>query len=69
LGEELAFRVEQVLINQDGADILASRVHWLDETIERNADTCLPRSPRDKIRRSARPKILLCDFWLAAEDA
>lgn len=41
LGHGLAFRVEQTLINQDGADMLASRVNWFDATIERNANTVL----------------------------
>jgi putative DNA primase/helicase len=41
LGNGLAFRVEQLVIEQDGAAIIASHVRWLDETIERDANAVL----------------------------
>ena len=47
LGNGLAFRVEQSLIDADGTDILASRIHWLDETIERNANAVLAALAED----------------------
>jgi AAA domain/Bifunctional DNA primase/polymerase, N-terminal len=41
LGHGLAFRVEQTLIDQDGTNMPASHIRWLDETIERNANAIL----------------------------
>jgi hypothetical protein len=41
LGHGLAFIVEQALIDADGTSVLASRIHWLNETIERNANAVL----------------------------
>jgi putative DNA primase/helicase len=41
LGNGLAFRVEQVMIEQDGATVVASHIRWLDETIEQSADAVL----------------------------
>src|SRR5262249_55478274 len=41
LGHGLASRVEQVVIDQDGTNMLTSHIRWLNETIERNANAVL----------------------------
>jgi hypothetical protein len=60
LGHGVAFRVEQTVI--DGADMLASRVQWLDETIERTANAVLAALAERHDSALSKAEDFLCEF-------
>jgi len=62
LGHGLAFRVEQVVIDQDGTNMLTSHIRWLNETIERNANAVLAALAEEHSPAISQAEDFLRDF-------